>query len=339
MKKNNLDAYVSFVQSMHVSTASRRRMMQKLCADAEEREQHIRRTKEPSAAWHRFERISGLAAMLIVGISAGVLVYETARTVPPDAGTSVVCSVPEQFTDAAFSDYFDAVKKKLTKLPGPNIDVAAAVYSGAIEKQQDELDYLQRSWEKRDSRPDDDALLNPWGYLTPANTMRKVLTWCKENTVDSMPLRTFGIGYCEEEQLLYFTLVNLSDEDAVFRTDITLRDYDKEQTLAHDNAALPLWQHGFLEGYLCETPLRALPDEEGYCITIPAHEAAELTLHIPADTDIKRDRLALDFYSLDDQNMPAYTKYFEMNGYMLLMPREQEAALLDFAAEHSKLEY
>ena len=36
MKKKNLDAYVSFVQSMHISTASRRNMMQMLLDESAE---------------------------------------------------------------------------------------------------------------------------------------------------------------------------------------------------------------------------------------------------------------------------------------------------------------
>ena len=50
-----------------------------------------------------------------------------------------------------------------------------------------------------------------------------------------------------------------------------------------------------------------------------------------------RDRLALELYGNGSE--PAYTKYFAMNEKMLLMPRQQEKELLDFAAAHSELEY
>lgn len=340
MKKKNLDAYVSFVQSMHISTASRRSMMQMLCDESEEEPQSARiiRKKAPVSAWQRFERISGLAAMLIVGFSAGILFYSAAKMVSQDVTTTIVCSVPEQFTDTAFSDYFQKTGDNLEQMPQPSSTLAVSSYNRCIKEQQQELQRLQKEQERLESEPDDGRLMNPWEYLQPANTMRGILMHFQEHETDNISLRTIGIGYCKEEQLLYFTLMNAGDVDAVFRTEIALYDYKREKELVRGNAALPLWQRGFLTGYLCQDPLRELPDENGYCITVPAHSAAELTLHIPDKTDIMRDHLSLVFY-LDSSSEPAYTKYFEMTEQMLLMPRQQEKELLDFAAEHSELEY
>ena len=92
MKKKNLDAYVSFVQSMHISTASRRNMMQMLCDESDEQPQSSRivRVTAPVSAWQRFERISGLAAMLIVGISAALLIHSAVRSVPQETLAPVV---------------------------------------------------------------------------------------------------------------------------------------------------------------------------------------------------------------------------------------------------------
>ncbi len=338
MKKKNLDAYVSFVQSMHISTASRRHMMQMLCDESDEQPQSSRIVREttPVSAWQRFERISGLAAMLIVGISAALLIHSAVKSAPPETLSPVVCSVPEQLTDTAFADYF-AAEENAGPLTQSSVSLAVTAYNACISMQQKELKRLQREQERLGSEPDDGRLLNPWYYLQPANTMHRTLLWLRQCEPENAPLRTAGIGYCEEEELFYFTLINLADEDAVFRTDVTLRDYDKNRELVHDTVSLPLWQRGFLTGYLCQDPLRKLPDKTGYCITIPAHSAAELTLHIPADTDIMRDRLALELYGNGSE--PAYTKYFAMNEKMLLMPRQQEKELLDFAAEHSELEY
>lgn len=340
MKKKNLDAYVSFVQSMHISTASRRNMMQMLCDESEEQPQSLRivRKKTPVTAWPRFERISGLAAMLIVGFSAGILFYSAAKMVSQDVTTTIVCSVPEQLTDTAFSDYFQKTGDDLEQMPHPTDSLAVSSYNKCIANQQRELQWLQKEEERLEAEQDDGRLLNPWNYLQPANTMRRILMYFQEHEVDNNPLRTLGIGYCKEEQLLYFTLMNSGEEDAVFRTEIALYDYKREEELVCDNAALPLWQRGFLTGYLCDNPLRELPDENRYCITVPAHSAAELTLHIPEGTNIMRDILSLVLYS-DSSRTPAYTKYFEMTEQMLLMPRQQEKELLDFAAEHSKLEY
>ena len=339
MKKKNLDAYISFVQSMHISTASRRNMMQMLCDESEEQPQSARivRKKAPVSAWQRFERISGFAAMLIVGISAALLIHSAVKSAPPETLAPVVCSVPEQLTDTAFSDYFQKTEADLKQMPQPGSTFAASIYNRCIKEQQKELQRLQKEQERLESEPDDGRLMNPWEYLQPANTMRGILMHFQEHEADNISLRTTGIGYCKEEQLLYFTLMNAGDEDAVFRTDVTLRDYEKNRELVHDTVSLPLWQRGFLTGYLCKEPLRELPDKTGYCITIPAHSAAELTLHIPAETDIMREDLSLVFYS--DSGDPAYTKYFEMTEQMLLMPRQQEKELLDFAAEHSELEY
>ena len=338
MKKKNLDAYVSFVQSMHISTASRRNMMQMLLDEsAELPEPAVTRRRDPAAAWLRFERISGIAAVLIVGISAALLIHSAVRSAPPETLAPVVCSVPEQLTDTAFADYF-AAEENAGPLTQSSVSLAVTAYNACISMQQKELKRLQREQERLGSEPDDGRLLNPWNYLQPANTMHRTLLWLRQCEPENVPLRTVGIGFCEEEELFYFTLINLADEDAVFRTDITLRDYDKNRELVHDTVSLPLWQRGFLTGYLCQDPLRALPDKTGYCITIPAHSAAELTLHIPDKTDIMRDHLSLVFYS-GSSSEPAYTKYFEMTEQMLLMPRQQEKELLDFAAEHSELEY
>ena len=337
MKKKNLDAYVSFVQSMHISTASRRNMMQMLLDEsAELPEPAVTRRRDPAAAWLRFERISGIAAVLIVGISAALLIHSAVRSAPPETLAPVVCSVPEQLTDTAFADYF-AAEENAGPLTQSSVSLAVSSYNACISMQQTELKRLQREQERLGSEPDDGRLLNPWYYLQPANTMHRTLLWLRQCEPENAPLRTAGIGYCEEEALFYFTLINLADEDAVFRTDVTLRDYDKNRELVHDTVSLPLWQRGFLTEYLCQDPLRELPDKTGYCITIPAHSAAELTLHIPADTDIMRDRIALELYGNGSE--PAYTKYFAMNEKMLLMPRQQEKELLDFAAEHSELEY
>lgn len=338
MKKKNLDAYVSFVQSMHISAASRRNMMQMLCDESEEQPQSARiiRKKAPVSAWQRFERISGLAAMLIVGISIGILFYSAAKMVSQDVTNPIVCSVPEQFTDTAFSDYFQKTEADLKQMPQPGSTFAVSVYNRCIKEQQKELQRLQREQDRLESEPDDGRLMNPWEYLQPANTMRGILMHFQEHETDNISLRTMGIGYCKEEQLLYFTLINSGAEDAVFHTEIALYDYNRKKELVRGNAALPLWQRGFLTGYLCKDPLRQSP--EGYCITIPAHSAAELTLHIPEETDIMRDHLSLVFYS-ESGSEPAYTKYFEMTEQMLLMPRQQEKDLLDFAAEHSELEY
>ena len=88
MKKKNLDAYVSFVQSMHISTASRRNMMQMLLDEsAELPEPAVTRRRDPAAAWLRFERISGIAAVLIVGISAALLIHSAVRSAPIVATT------------------------------------------------------------------------------------------------------------------------------------------------------------------------------------------------------------------------------------------------------------
>ncbi|MEE3404142.1 MAG: hypothetical protein VZR73_08680 [Acutalibacteraceae bacterium] len=338
MKKKNLDAYVSFVQSMHISAASRRTMMQMLCDESEEQPQSLRivRKKTPVTAWPRFERISGLAAMLIVGFSAGILFYSAAKMVSQNVTTTIVCSVPEQLTDTAFSDYFQKTGDDLEQMPHPTDSLAVSSYNKCIANQQRELQWLQKEEERLEAEQDDGRLLNPWNYLQPANTMRRILMYFQEHEADNISLRTIGIGYCKEEQLIYFTLMNSGDEDAVFRTEIALYDYKREKELVRGNAALPLWQRGFLTGYLCKDPLRQSP--EGYCITIPAHSAAELTLHIPEGTNIMRDILSLVLYS-DSSRTPAYTKYFEMTEQMLLMPRQQEKELLDFAAEHSKLEY
>ena len=340
MKKQNLDAYISFVQSMHVSTDSRCSMMQMLCDESGKLPPDTRMTgSEPSAfAWKRFERVSGLAAVLIVCISIGILFYSAAGTVPQNSGTPVVCSVPEQLTDTAFSDYFLKTEADLQQMPHPIGSVAVSSYNRCIKEQQQELQRLQKEQERLESEPDDGRLMNPWKYLQPANTMRGILLYFQEQDADSIPLRTCGIGYCREEQLLFFTLVNSGDADAVFRTKTALYDYERNQELVQDNAALPLWQRGFLTGYLCKNPLRELPDGNGYCITVPAHSAAELTLHIPDETDIMCRYLSLVFYSVSGSE-PAYTKYFEMTEQMLLMPRQQEKQLLDFAAEHSELEY
>lgn len=336
MKKKNLDAYVSFVQSMHISTASRRNMMQMLLDEsAELPEPAVTRRRDPAAAWLRFERISGIAAVLIVGISAALLVYSAVRSVPQETLAPVVCSVPEQLTDTAFADYF-AAEENAGPLTQSSVSLAVSSYNACVTMQQKELKRLQSEQERLLSEPDDGRLLNPWHYLQPANTMHRTLLWLRQCEPENAPLRTAGIGYCEEEALFYFTLINLADEDAVFRTDVTLRDYDKNRELVHDTVSLPLWQRGYLQDDLCADPLRQ--SQEGYCITIPAHSAAELTLHIPEETDIMRDRLSLVFYS-DSSSEPAYTKYFEMTEQMLLMPRQQEKELLDFAAEHSELEY
>ncbi len=338
MKKKNLDAYVSFVQSMHISTASRRNMMQMLLDEsAELPEPAVTRRRDPAAAWLRFERISGIAAVLIVGISAALLVYSAVRSVPQETLAPVVCSVPEQLTDTAFADYF-AAEENAGPLTQSSVSLAVSSYNACVTMQQKELKRLQSEQERLLSEPDDGRLLNPWHYLQPANTMHRTLLWLRQCEPENAPLRTAGIGYCEEEALFYFTLINLADEDAVFRTEIALYDYKREEELVRGNAALPLWQRGFLTGYLCDNPLRELPDENRYCITVPAHSAAELTLHIPEGTNIMRDILSLVLYS-DSSRTPAYTKYFEMTEQMLLMPRQQEKELLDFAAEHSKLEY
>lgn len=320
-KKDALDAYISGAGKLRMRPSARAEMLERLNdpQTAAQYSEETYRAKRRETAWRRFERWGGMAAILLVGFSFGMVAHTAIarqQTVRTD----------QQYIDAALGEYFSHFEGEYGGII-PHGSAAVSLFQTCRKKQIEVLRKLQLYENTGHSIADASCNGLLWTYVRYAALQARIMEEFSVSEPSPQPVLAFDFTYCADEHLLYFLAVNQSDSAVSYSMEAAL--VSDAETL-HAQMQIPDYQRGWLVTYLNGT---VTEDETtgAYAVSIPAHGAIQLAAALSTDTDPTETLWYLQLYAPNHTEEAALTASFTLDAEMQI-DRAEEQRLLSAAS-------
>lgn len=320
-KKDALDAYISGANKLRMRPSARAEMLERL-RDPQTAEQYSEaayRAKRRETAWRRFERWGGMAAMLLVGFSFGVVAHTA-------IARQQAARSDEQYIDAALGAYFSHFEGGYDGII-PHGSAAVSLFQTSRKQQVRVLRELQlyENIGQGIEAASCNGLL--WTYVRYAALQGRIMEEFSVCEPNPEPVLAFDFNYCADEQQLYFLMVNTSDSAVNYSTEAVLSgDADAVRT----QMQIPEYQRSWLVPYLNGTVTEDAVTG-AYLITVPAHGAVQLAADIPSGTELTETLWHLQLYAPNHPEEAVLSAGFALDAEMQI-DRAEEQRLLSAAA-------
>lgn len=319
-KKDALDAYISGAGKLRMRPSVRAEMLRRINAPqtAEQYSEETYRAKHRETVWRKFERWGGMAAVLLVGFSFGMVAHTAIarqQTVQSD----------QQYIDAAIGDYFSHYGGGKGIIPYGD---SSFIMFQNCRKQQIEVLRTLQLYEETDVGIKG-AGCNPllWQYVRAAVVQAGIMQGFTQNETNNPSVRAFDFTYRADEHLLYFLIINTSDSDVSYSTDAVISD---DTDTFHTQMQIPEYQRSWLVPYLNGTVTEEMTTG-AYLVNIPAHGAIQLAAALPTDTDPTETLWHLYCYAPNHTEEAVLSASFTLDAEMTI-DRAEEQRLLSAAS-------
>ena len=322
MKTDALEVYIRAEKQIRLSAEQRAEMLAVIGspAAAEQYSEQAYRQKQREILWRRIEKWGGIAAVLTLVFCIGFLIRAGIRQ------NTVQITAPA-VSEADLSGYLAHFAGKETVHIGR--ETPAHAYQQARRSQQEDLRQMQQDAElnaPRDSTYSARFLPVLWYFTERCIVEQNALQTLKECEPLPVPAQLLGREYCEEDGVLYITVVNTADTPLDWFAECGIT---SDQTDFHAEITMPQYAMSWLKDYYSGS-INAEASGRNV-LHIPAHGCMEIAVSVPAEQrDLTEQLLTLNFYPVAGEKL---SYHISLDSDEQVMPRAEEHRILRMAVE------